>query len=81
MFYFYFFVNNYYLYNNKSSWTMSPAGFASSGRSYVWGVLTRGGFDYDPVNYNLGLRTVLNLNADTQISDGDGTKENPFTIG
>ena len=72
--------SNYYLYNNKSSWTMSLAGFSSSSSSYVWGVLNRGSFDYDPVNYNLSLRTVLNLNADTKISGGNGTKEEPFVI-
>jgi len=26
------------------------------------------------------LRAVLIVNADTQITDGDGTKENPFVV-
>ena len=26
------------------------------------------------------IRPVLNLTANTQVSDGDGTKENPFVV-
>ena len=73
--------SNYYL-NNPAIywWTMSPAGFAS-GNSYVWNVYASGNIDSIIVNITYRLRPVLILNADTQISDGDGTKENPFTIG
>ncbi len=72
--------SNYYL-NNPAIywWTMSPAGFAS-GNSYVWNVYASGNIDSIIVNITYRLRPVLILNADTQISDGDGTKENPFTI-
>ena len=73
--------DNYYL-NNPAIywWTMSPAGFWSS-YSRVWYVNAMGGVNYNSVNFITRLRPVLNLTADTQISDGDGTKENPFTIG
>ena len=70
--------NNYYLYNN-SFWTMSPAGFSGS-NSHVWYVYSTGRIDYRTVTNTRLLRAVLILNADTQISDGDGTKENPFIV-
>ncbi|MCI5967563.1 MAG: DUF6273 domain-containing protein [Tenericutes bacterium] len=60
-------------------WTMSPAGFARSS-SNVWYVDASGNIYNNIVNPTNRLRAVLNLNADTQISDGDGTKENPFVV-
>ena len=73
--------DNYYLNNSAIYWwTMSPAGFSGSG-SDVWSVYTTGYIYSCGVLYIPRLRPVLILNADTQISDGDGTKENQFTIG
>ena len=73
--------DNYYLNNPAIDWwTMSPAGISGS-FSIVWCVDATGVFNSNYVNYARRLRAVLNLTADTQISDGDGTKENPFTIG
>ena len=70
---------NYYLYNSKIHWwTMSPAGFSGS-YSDVWHVTTTGNILFDVNNY-YAIRPVLILNADTKVSDGDGTKENPFVI-
>ena len=71
--------NSYYLYNNTYFWTMSPAGFVSNFSS-LWYVTTSGGIDNDSVYTTLRLRPVIILTANTQISSGDGTKENPFTI-
>ena len=72
--------SSYYLYNSNIWWlTMSPAGFAS-GNSYVWDVNTSGSVYYINVTIAGRLRPVLNLTVDTQISDGDGTKENPFIV-
>ena len=70
--------HNYYLYNNTYFWMMSPAGF-TSGNSTVWYVST-GYISIDYVSATHRLRPVLNLTANTQISDGDGTKENPFVV-
>ena len=71
--------NNYYLYNSSIHWwTMSPAGF-SGFYSYVWRVNAAGLIDYE-INYATSLRPVLILNADTQISDGDGTINSPFVV-
>ena len=73
--------DNYYL-NNPAIywWTMSPVGF-SSPYSRVWYVHTPGNIRTGDVTTASRLRAVLNLTADTQITGGDGTKENPFTIG
>ena len=71
--------NSYYLYNNTNFWTMSPTGFESS-RSSVWVVITAGDIDNRYVNNITAVRPVLNLTANTQISDGNGTKENPFVV-
>ena len=71
--------SNYYLYNNTYFWTMSPTGFVS-GRSRVWFVYNTGGIDYYNLSDAYAVRPVLILNTDTQISDGDGTKNNPFIV-
>ena len=70
---------NYYLYNSSIDyWTMSPAGF--SNLAYMWFAVNPGYIDKDFSSSNRAVRPVLNLTADTQISDGDGTKENPFVV-
>ena len=56
-----------------------PAGFAS-GNSNVWNVNTTGNINNNNVTDTYCLRAVLIMNADTQITDGDGTKENPFVV-
>ena len=72
--------SNYYLNNPAINWwTMSPAGFSRS-ISSVWRVDTTGNFNRPYVFSSDCLRPVLNLTANTQISDGDGTKENPFVV-
>ena len=72
--------DNYYLYNSAIYWwTMSPAGFSGSGAN-VWRVTTSGLFNNGNVASTHRLRPVLNLTSDTKISDGDGTKENPFIV-
>ncbi len=72
--------SNYYLYNSANYWwTMSPGGFSGS-YSKVWRIFTSGSFGHTDVTFTNRLRAVLNLTANTQISDGDGTKENPFVV-
>ena len=79
--YYYHNNSNYYLNNSAIYWlTMSPAGFSDS-YSNAWGVSATG----EIVNLDVGsalraVRPVLILNAGTQISDGDGTKNNPFVV-
>ena len=72
--------SNYYL-NNPANywWTMSPAGFSGLS-SFVWFVNTPGNIIHNNVSDAYRLRPVLNLTANTKISDGDGTKDNPFVV-
>ena len=71
--------SNYYLYSNLVFWIMSPAGFSGT-TSLAWLIDNSGGIRSDSVHFDYRLRPVLNLNADTQISDGDGTKDSPFVV-
>ena len=72
--------SNYYLYNSAITWwTMSPTGFTGS-QSKVWNVSANSNLDTSSAHIPTCIRSVLNLTANTKISDGDGTKENPFTI-
>ena len=71
--------SNYYLHNNKYFWMMSPAGFSGS-YSRAWYVTTAGYISSDNTNATVTICPVLVLKSDTQISDGDGTKENPFVV-
>ena len=71
---------NYYLYNSAIYWcTMSPVGFSGS-TSGIWYIDNNGHISLYNATGSIKLRAVLNLKADIQISDGDGTKENPFVV-
>ena len=69
---------NYYLYNGKYFWTMSPAGF-SGVYSIVWDVTSVGALTTSFVYGSAALRPVLNLKADTLVT-GTGTSANPYVI-
>ena len=73
--------NNYYLYKYTYFWTMSPAGFSVSA-SYASAsrVNSSGGANEGNVCSTGAFRPVLSLTVDAQISDGDGTSENPFVV-
>ena len=74
--------SNYYLYNGKYYWTLSPSNFNSnSSHARVWPVLPSGSLTpwYD-VTLSLGVRPVINLKADILITKGDGTSLNPFVV-
>ena len=70
---------NYYLFNNSTLLTMSPAGVAS-GRSSVWYMHNYGSINYYYVNDSDRLRPTLNLTAGTKISTGTGTSSDPFVV-
>ncbi len=75
--------SNYYLYNGKYYWTLSPSNFHSYGSdALVWYVMPSGSlYPWNSVTYSLGVRPVINLRADTAITKGDGTSLNPYSIG
>ena len=71
--------SNYYLYNSSIAWwTMGPSNFCGEG-SYIWYVSSAGAINCSNYDGRL-LRPVLILTADTKISDGDGTINNPFVV-
>ena len=74
--------SNYYLYNGKAYWTLSPSNFNSYySHAYVWYVVPSGGlYPWDSVTGSFGVRPVINLKADVIISKGDGSSLNPFII-
>ena len=67
--------SNYYLRNNKWFWSMSPAA-----DSNIWSVNTLGNINYNMTINPFNVRPVLNLTANTKISDGNGTKDSPFVV-
>ena len=73
---------NYYLYNSRIFWTLSPSYFDSSNsHAYVWRVSSSGGvYPWHGVTGSLGVRPVINLKASTLITKGDGSALNPFVI-
>ena len=76
-------INNvlYYLYNGQSYWTMSPAAWFGGSRWIgVFYVHNDGKIYEDVFALPRGLRPVINLKADTQISSGNGTLNNPYVV-
>ena len=71
--------NNYYLYNGRNTWTMSPSDFYSS--AHIWSIDFHGNLDsgYFVAN-SFGVRPVINLKSDVKISSGDGTPIAPYKI-
>ena len=74
--------SNYYLYNGQYFWTLSPSSFDSNySFARIWRVLPSGVLNpwYD-VTGSYGTRPVINLRADTVITNGDGTALNPYVV-
>jgi len=69
---------SYYLNNGTAWWSMSPIGFDGS-HAYVWRE-GAGIFDGGSVYDAFGVRPVINLVSNVQITGGNGTKTNPYVI-
>ena len=74
--------SNYYLYNGKYYWSLSPSNFVSNySFAGVWFVMPSGSlYPWYDVTNSLGVRPVINLRADAQITKGDGSFLNPFVV-
>ena len=76
------FTNNtsYYLYTNQTYWSISPYHYNSSNASVL--VVETGGLIFHDwsVDNTYGVRPVINLKADVQISSGTGTSTDPYVI-
>ena len=73
---------NFYLRTNNYWFTMTPSYFdRDSASAFMWGVSPDGVLNnWSNVNNTIGVRAVINLKSETLISQGDGTKENPYHI-
>ena len=74
--------SNYYLYNGKYYWSLSPSNFVSNySFAGVWFVMPSGSlYPWRNVTSSLGVRPVINLKADTLMTKGDGSSLNPFVV-
>ena len=71
----------YYLYTGLDYWTISPYNFSSNGGAFVFVLNEDGDIDsWYYTNYSNGVRPVINLKADVQISSGTGTSTDPYVI-
>ena len=75
--------NNNWMFNSDNWWTLSP--LSGSASRHVWTVHSSGGFrsrnGYDDADGSYGVRPVLTLNSNIQITGGTGTSSSPYTLG
>jgi len=67
---------SYYLHTNQQFWILSPL---SASNAYVWSVYDVGSLRGDFGWRTRGLRSVLNLNANTMVT-GIGSEADPFKV-
>ena len=71
-------VNNDWLYLGSNEWTITPYSGNSSNAFYV----TSDGFIYsNDTGFNIAIRPTLYLDSTVDISGGNGTSSNPYTLG
>ena len=72
--------SGYYLYTGQNYWTMSPSYFNGS-LAYVFRVSSDGYLGAGNVDWaGPGVRPVINLKADVQITGGEGTSSKPYVL-
>ena len=72
--------SSYYLYTGQTYWTMSPYWYGG-GNAGVFLVSSTNGLSGTGVGWAAwGVRPVVNLKADTQFSEGNGTSDKPFVV-
>ena len=73
---------NYYLYNSRYFWSLSPSSFNSyDSYARVWSVMPSGSLSPGRgVTNSFGVRPVINLKANTLITKGDGSASTPFIV-
>ena len=70
-----------YTYSTSHYWTLSPSVFSLTNTAANEFDLNGKGFgDNDSVFVGYGVRTVINLSSDAQISGGIGTANSPYEI-
>ncbi len=73
-------MGNNYATTGQNYWELSPSYFYNS-RARVRYASTTGYTNYDLVYYARGVRPVLTLSPDTEISEGSGSYTDPFVVG
>ena len=74
--------SSFYLYTNSSYWLISPRKLIYGVDSTVGYVMASGGLDGRYVyKTDDGVRPVLSIKAEIEITGGTGTPETPFLIG
>ena len=72
-------INNNWLFKGNAEWMLPQV---ASSSLIAFGVHSDGYVSYDRVSINpLGVRPVLYLISSVQITGGDGTSTNPYTLG
>ncbi len=72
---------SYYLYTGQSYWTLSPDAFYSQFMITLgWYVVSGGALGTSSVKTTYGIRPVINLSPNIQITSGDGSAVNPFIV-
>ena len=70
-----------YTYSSQSYWSLSPIYFSSDGSAArVWYVRSAGNLDDGFVANGYGVRPVINLKGNVEISEGIGTMNEPYVI-
>ena len=67
-----------YLYTGQTYWTMSPRNFNGTSAS-VFVVNVNGNLDWNSVYNSIGVRPVINIRSDVEIT-GTGSQNDPFKV-
>ena len=70
---------SYYLYASQQYWTLTPYMVGSGGYASVFRVDNTGALLNDTPNYSLGVRPVINLRSDIELT-GTGTITDPYIV-
>ena len=76
----YYLINDYQKSNSLYFWSLSPGSFGSSNDS-AFGVVSDGYVNDNDVSLNYSFRPAVSLKSSVQITGGNGTKANAYTIG
>ena len=76
----YYLLNDYQRINSNYWWSLSPFYWHGS-YSFSFFVNYDGDLNYLGDNISSGSRPAVSLKSSTSISGGDGTKNNPYTVG
>jgi len=70
-----------YIYSSNAYWTMSPSYFPITTTSLRLFTINPGFVnEYMSSESNVGIRLVINLSKDVEITGGIGTSSDPFVI-